>query len=39
MIDETEPRLRYKIAKKLRLTINAKSSNLTIAPSIGSEIP
>ena len=35
----TRPRLRSKIAKKLGLTINAKSSNLTTAPSIGSEIP
>ena len=35
----TCPRLRYKIAKKLGLTINAKNSNLTTAPSIGSKIP
>lgn len=31
----TRPRLHYKIAKKLGLTINAKNSNLTTAPSIG----
>jgi len=33
------PRLRFKIAKKLGLTINAKNSNLATAPSIGSKIP
>lgn len=29
------PRLRFKIAKKLGLTINANNSSLTMTPSIG----